>query len=287
MLRSSKDRTAGQFPFSFFPVFQYSSDVVKEITMTVAIKRSIKVIKNEKISDGIFDLWLDAAEMASSARPGQFISMYCNDGSRLLPRPISICEINKKAACIRLVYRVVGKGTGEFSKLGPGDKIDCMGPLGNGFTLEGKKALIIGGGIGIPPLLELAKQLDCEKNIVLGYRSATFLVEDFEKYGNVYLSTEDGSTGIRGNVLDAIRHYGLSADIIYACGPVPMLKGIKDFAKENRIKAQLSLEERMACGIGACLACVCKSAETDPHTNVNNKRVCKEGPVFYADEIIL
>jgi len=255
--------------------------------MTVAIKKNIRVAGNEKIAEHIYDMWLDAGDMAYSARPGQFISLYCNDGSRLLPRPISICEIDKKEARLRLVYRVVGKGTEEFSKLKPGDTIDCMGPLGNGFTLEGHKALIIGGGIGIPPLLELSKQLDCDKNIVLGFRDFTFLVNDFKKYGKVYLSTEDGSAGTKGNVLDAIRQYGLAGDIIYACGPAPMLKGIKAFAEENGVKAQLSLEERMACGIGACLACVCRSADTDTHTNVNNKRVCKEGPVFYADEIIL
>jgi len=255
--------------------------------MTLAVKRSIRIRKNEEITEGVYDMWVDAEDMAALARPGQFISLYCNDGSRLLPRPISICEIDQTSAGIRLVYRVVGKGTEEFSKLGPGDMIECMGPLGNGFALEGTKALIIGGGIGIPPLLELAKRLDCEKSIVLGFRDRTFLVKDFEQYGDIYVSTEDGSTGTKGNVLDAIRQHGLTADIIYACGPVPMLKGIKEFAEERKIKAQLSLEERMACGIGACLACVCKSADTDPHTNVNNKRICKEGPVFYADEVIL
>lgn len=255
--------------------------------MSFTIKRRIKIIQNERIEEGVYDMWLEAGDMVSLARPGQFISLYCNDGSRLLPRPISICEIDQKTAAVRLVYRVVGKGTEEFSGFRSGDIIGCIGPLGNGFTLEGTKALIVGGGIGIPPLLELAKQLDCEKNIVLGYRDDTFLDKDFKEYGNVYLSTEDGSIGIKGNVLDVIIKHGLSADIIYACGPVPMLKGIKEFAANNKIKAQLSLEERMACGIGACLACVCKSTDIDLHTNVNNKRICKEGPVFYADEVIL
>lgn len=255
--------------------------------MTAAIKRSIRVRENEKIAEGIYDLRLEAEDMAYSARPGQFISLYCKDGSRLLPRPISICETDRQSAGLRLVYRIAGKGTQEFSKLRPGDTVDCIGPLGRGFILEGTRALIIGGGIGIPPLLELAKHLSCEKNIVLGYRDSTFLVKDFKKYGTVYISTEDGSTGVKGNVLDALTKHELTADIIYACGPLPMLKGIKEFAKEHKIKAQLSLEERMACGIGACLACVCKSAGTDPHTNVDNKRICKEGPVFYADEIIL
>jgi dihydroorotate dehydrogenase electron transfer subunit len=162
-----------------------------------------------------------------------------------------------------------------------------MGPLGNGFTLEGKKAILIGGGIGIPPMLELAKQLQCEKTIVLGYRDVTFLDQEFKYLGQVYISTEDGSTGTKGNVIDAIKANGLEADLIYACGPTPMLRGVKAYATEHGIPAQLSMEERMACGIGACLACVCKTKEKDHHSNVNNKRICKDGPVFYADEIEL
>lgn len=255
--------------------------------MIIAKKERIKVLHNERIEEGIYDLWLDAGDMATSAKPGQFLSLYCNSGGRLLPRPISICEIDKQEKKIRLVYRVVGEGTKEFAGLRPDDYIDCMGPLGNGFTLGGKKALIIGGGIGIPPLLELAKQLTCEKDIVLGYRDITFLDKEFEKYGKVYISTEDGSVGTKGNVLDAVREHKLSADIIYSCGPTPMLKGVKEFAKAGNIKAWLSLEERMACGIGACLSCVCQSTDMDHHTNVNNKRICKEGPVFYADEVII
>ncbi|NLJ96123.1 MAG: dihydroorotate dehydrogenase electron transfer subunit [Clostridiales bacterium] len=253
----------------------------------MAQKKSIRIFSNESLEEGVYELWLEAGELVASARPGQFFSLYCRDGGRLLPRPISICEIDNNKKRIRLVYRVLGKGTEEFAKLKAGDFIDCMGPLGNGFTLEGKKALIIGGGIGIPPLLELSKQLTCEKDIVLGYRDVTFLDKDFIKQGNVYLVTEDGSVGTKGNVLDAIREHNLSADIIYACGPTPMLRGVKEWALTNKIKAQLSLEERMACGIGACLACVCKSSSVNHHTNVNNKRICKDGPVFYAEEVIL
>ena len=255
--------------------------------MSLADKIRLKIRQQDRLEDGVYDLWIEAKDMAATAGPGQFISLYCNDGGRLLPRPISICEIDKKEGLIRLVYRVIGKGTDEISRFRSGDYIECMGPLGNGFSLEDKKALIIGGGIGIPPLLELAKQLKCEKDIVLRYRDLTFLDKDFESYGNVYLSTEDGSVGTKGNVIDAIIEHGLTADIIYACGPTPMLRGVKEYAKSIGATAQLSLEERMACGIGACLACVCQSKDLDHHTNVNNKRICKEGPVFYADDIIL
>ena len=137
-------------------------------------------------------------------------------------------------------------------------------------------------------MLELAKSLEGEVSVVLGYRDGNlFLKEEFEPYAAVYVSTEDGSAGTKGNVIDAIQNEGLSADQIYACGPLPMLRGVKDYAAKNGISAQISMEEKMACGVGACLACVCQSKETDTHSNVNNKRVCKDGPVFDAQEIEL
>ena len=246
----------------------------------------------EKLAEGIYSMWLDAPEMAEVAVPGQFIAVYTNDQSKLLPRPISICEIDKENGRLRVVYRVTGPKTGteEFSKLKAGDIIPVIGPLGNGFPYEkaeGKKVFLMGGGIGVPPILELAKQMDCEKKqIVVGYRDAqTFLKEEFEQNGELYISTEDGSVGTKGNVMDAIRENALEADMIYACGPTPMLRAIKQYAEENGIECYISLEERMACGIGACLACVCKSKEKDAHSNVNNKRICKDGPVFLSTEV--
>ena len=141
-----------------------------------------------------------------------------------------------------------------------------IGPLGNGFPYEkaeGKKVFLMGGGIGVPPILELAKQMQCEeKQIVVGYRDAhTFLKDEFEQNGTLYISTEDGSVGTKGNVMDAIREQNLDADMIFACGPTPMLRAIKTYAEEKGIECYISLEERMACGIGACLACVCKTKE--------------------------
>ena len=254
-------------------------------------KENAVVISQEMLTDGIFSMWL-RTEAAKMAVPGQFISMYTNDGTKLLPRPISICEIDKENGALRVVYRVTGENTGtkQFSEAKEGDVIPVIGPLGNGFPLDkadGKKAFLMGGGIGVPPILELSKQLtNCEKQIVMGYRDAnTFLKEQFEENGAVYVSTEDGSVGTKGNVMDAIRENGLTADIIYACGPTPMLRAIKNFAEENGIECYISLEERMACGIGACLACVCKSKEKDHHTNVHNKRICKDGPVFLSTEV--
>ena len=253
-------------------------------------KENAVVVSQEQIADHIFSMWLQT-EASQTAKPGQFISMYTNDGTKLLPRPISICEINKEAGQLRVVYRVTGENTGteQFSRAKAGDIIPVVGPLGNGFPLEkaeGKKVFLMGGGIGVPPILELAKQLDCEKQIVVGYRDAnTFLKEQFEANGALYISTEDGSVGTKGNVMNAIAENGLTADIIYACGPTPMLRAIKNFAEENGIECYISLEEKMACGIGACLACTCKSKEKDHHTNVHNKRICKDGPVFLSTEV--
>ncbi len=255
--------------------------------MAIAERKKAIIIKSTKEAEDIYSMWIDVPDMAAAAKAGQFVSLFSPDGSSLLPRPISICEISKEDGILRLVYRVVGKGTREFSLLKEGSLIDIMGPLGNGFTLEGKKAILIGGGIGIPPMLELAKQLSCEKQMVLGYRDCTFLMKEFEPYGKVYLSTEDGSAGTKGNVLDAIKEHELAGDIIFACGPAPMLRGVQNYALQHGIRAQLSLEERMACGIGACLGCVCKSKEIDSHSNVRNKRICKDGPVFYANEVEL
>ncbi len=169
--------------------------------------------------------------MALEAGPGQFLSVYCRDGSRLLPRPVSICEIDKNLGRIRIVYRTVGSGTREMALWKEGDLVEILGPLGNGFpdVSEDRTAFLIGGGIGIPPMLELARSLKCRKKVILGYRDELFLNEEFEPYGDVFIATEDGSRGTRGNVLDAVREHGLKGDVIMACGPAPMLK-----ARRNR-----------------------------------------------------
>ena len=245
-----------------------------------------EIIRHTSLSDGIFDMTLKAEEIAKEAKAGQFISVYLNNKSKILPRPISICGIDKEAGTLRIVYRTVGDGTKELSDYKEGEMVKILGPLGNGFTQKDKKAILIGGGIGIPPMLELMKQLDCDKTAVLGYRdSDMFLKDEFEAVGDVVISTEDGSFGTKGNVIDAIKEQGVEGSIIYACGPTPMLRGIKAYAEEMGIEAQISMEERMACGIGACLACVCKSKEKDAHSTVHNKRICKDGPVFLSTEV--
>lgn len=246
------------------------------------------VIRQEMIATDIYSMWVKT-NIADTAKAGQFVALYSANGATLLPRPISICEIDKENKALRIVYRVVGKGTDEFSKLSAGDLVKVLGPLGNGYTLKDKTAILAAGGIGVPPIVELAKELkekyDCKINIVVGYRTELFLVEELEKYGQIFISTEDGSVGTKGNIIDAINENGVEADIIYACGPMPMLRAVKNFALDKDIEAQISLEERMACGIGACLGCVCKTKEKDEHSNVDNARICTDGPVFEARDV--
>ncbi len=249
------------------------------------VKTEAEVRSQEKLAEGVYSMVLYAPRIAGEAKAGQFISVYTKDPSRLLPRPISLCGIDREKGELRIVYRVAGAGTEEFSHYRAGERVQVMGPLGNGFPLKGKKAILMGGGIGIPPMLELMKELDCERTAVLGYRDELFLNEEFAPYGNVYVATEDGSAGTKGNVLDAVRENGVEGDVIFACGPTPMLRAIKAYAAEKNLECYISLEEKMACGIGACLACVCQSKEVDHHSHVHNKRICKDGPVFAAEEV--
>ena len=254
------------------------------------IKECCTVISQECIAKDIYSMWISTKAIAREAKPGQFVSVYTKDASRLLPRPISLCEIDREKDALRIVYRIAGDGTREFSRLRAGDTIDILGPLGNGFPLEeakGKRVMLMGGGIGIPPMLETAKAIQGEKIIVSGYRDELFLTEELNAAGQLYLATEDGSAGTKGNVLDAVKANRLEADLIFACGPTPMLRAIKAYALDKGIPCWVSMEEKMACGIGACLACVCKSTEVDGHAQVHNKRICKDGPVFLSTEVEL
>ncbi len=286
-------------------------------------KTTAVVWSQRRLTEGIHDMWL-VTELAQDVKPGQFIGVYPMNKSTLLPRPISICEVNEEKTALRLVYRVAGAGTEEFSGWQAGLKVQVLGVLGNGYPVEkaqGKCVALLGGGIGVPPLLETAKALsgsglpetgnsaqggfanaapekampvdftDAAGNAprvhtFLGYRDAdTFLEEDFASYSTLHIATEDGSRGTKGNVLDALRKSGLKPDVIMACGPMPMLRAIKQYAEKEEIEAYISLEERMACGVGACLGCVVKTKEVDPHSHVHNARICTDGPVFNAKEV--
>ena len=257
------------------------------------VKMTADIIHQTELAKDIFSLTIKAPAIAKEAKAGQFVSLFPNDESKLLPRPISICGADPNKGTLRLVYRIAGEGTREFSEMKAGGNIDVMGPLGNGFDLTCENPILMGGGIGIPPMLFLAKALAegglGKKNIsvILGYRDEAFLADEFKKYATVYLSSDSGAVGIKGNVIDCANSEDITGDMIYACGPTPMLRAIKQYAYEKDIPAQISMEERMACGIGACLACVCRSTERDDHFGVRNKRVCKDGPVFWAEEVQL
>lgn len=256
--------------------------------MGLKSRQTARVVSQTEIAPNIFDLFLAPGD-AVTAGAGQFVALYPKNTSTLLMRPISICEQTEEGY-LRLVYRILGSGTKEFSGLKAGDAIDFLGILGNGFPTEfkGKKITLMAGGIGVPPMLGTLKAL-CENNdtnVILGYRNNDmFLKKDFEKYGEVTVATEDGSFGVKGNVVDALKLQKEQPEIIMACGPMPMLAAIKRYAEEKGIKAYISLEERMACGVGACLGCVTKTKNVDHHSQVKNARVCTEGPVFPAEEV--
>ena len=257
-------------------------------------KVTATVISQKEIVPAIYDMWI-ATDLAGQALPGQFICVYPKNKSTLLPRPISICEIAEDKKALRIVYRIAGQGTTEFSGYQAGESVEVLGTLGNGFPVaagKDKKVFLMGGGIGVPPILQLAKELREEGlakediQIVVGYRdSRMFLKEDLEQCGTVYVATEDGSFGTKGNVMNAIEENGISADVIFACGPMPMLRAIKKYAEEKDITAYISLEEHMACGVGACLGCVVKTKKVDHHSHVHNARICTDGPVFEAAEV--
>jgi dihydroorotate dehydrogenase electron transfer subunit len=261
----------------------------KKTTMTVTDIRSI--------AEGIYSMTLQyrKEDMPEEVKPGQFAGLYPNDASRLLPRPISICRWDAENRELRFVFRTAGAGTASLAAQKTGDKVDMLGILGNGYDLEklaGKKVLLLGGGIGIPPMVELAAALSqipgTDVTAAMGYRNSDlFLTEELSSYGKLLIATEDGSVGTKGNVLDAVRENAVEPDAVCACGPMPMLRAVKKFAQEKGIPAYISLEERMACGVGACLGCVTKTVEVDSHSHVRNARICTEGPVFDAQEVAI
>ena len=268
------------------------------------VKEIAEVISQTSLTEDIRDLRLRVS-YAGQAKAGQFVSLFSSDASRLLPRPISICEAMPGEQCIRLVYRIAGEGTKEFSRLTAGDTVRTMGPTGNGFPLDlagGRKLLLAGGGIGLPPMLSCAKELSRRRRedseaypskilFAAGYRdSQTYLLEEVKALGPAFVSTDDGSLGVHGTVIDAVREAekaGDIPDIIFACGPLPMLKALKNYAGDHKIPLYLSMEERMACGVGVCLGCVVNVRETDAHSHVKKARVCRDGPVFPAEEVDL
>ena len=240
------------------------------------IKSCYKVESNEKIAKSVYKMVL-SGDTSAITRPGQFINIKVPD--KYLRRPISVCDFD--AETVTVIYKVVGEGTKIMSEMEKGISLDVLTGLGNGFDAgkSGDRPLLIGGGVGVPPLYNLAKKLKAEGKtvtVILGFNTAdeVFLKEEFEKIATVYLTTADGSEGQKGFVTDAME--GIDYDYIYTCGPQAMLRAVYDKAKTG---GQFSFEERMGCGFGACMGCSCK-------TKYGAKRICKDGPVLEKEEII-
>lgn len=245
-----------------------------------------EVISIDFLTDNVCDMTIHCPDIASQAKAGQFAELYPDNGVNLLARPISICGIDAEKGNLRLVFQIVGKGTELFSRLNAGDSIRVLGPCGNGFSLGEGRAVLVGGGIGVPPLLETCRRLKGDRTVVLGFRSAenAILCDEFRALGaRVYVASDDGSLGFKGNVVELMKSENITGDMIYSCGPKIMLKFLSDYARECNIPCQVSMEERMACGIGACVGCVVRIKDNDGWTH---KKVCKDGPVFDSREVL-
>jgi dihydroorotate dehydrogenase electron transfer subunit len=254
-------------------------------------REHMTVVRHEQIAKNIYEITLSGHLVEEMNAPGQFVHVKVTpQANPLLRRPLSLCRIDQDASECTLIYRKEGIGTTLLSEKRPGETVDVLGPLGNGFPLDavekGQRTLLVGGGIGVPPLYELAKQL-VEKGVivtnVLGFQTkdAVFYEQEFSMFGETYVATVDGSYGMKGFVTDVIDQRDISFDVLYACGPKPMLKALEQAFPHKEV--YLSLEERMGCGIGACFACVCRV----PDSETAYKKVCSDGPVFKAGEVVL
>ena len=251
---------------------------------------TMKVVAQEEIAPAIYELVLEG-EMVEAMRAGQFLHLRVPDDAHLLRRPISISSIDKVKKQCHLIYRIEGSGTSIFSTLKAGDSLDVMGPQGNGFDLsdleQHSRVLLVGGGIGVPPLLEVAKQLHergVDVTTVLGFatKDAVILEDELAEFGQVFVTTDDGSYRTQGNVSVVIDEFDTEFDAIYSCGAPGMMKYINQ-TFYNHPRAYLSLESRMACGMGACYACVLKV----PDSETVSQRVCEDGPVFKTGTVVL
>ena len=244
-----------------------------------------EIIYQKQPAPGVHDWIVDAEELAKDACPGQFVHVLVP--GKTLRRPISICDIDAENGTLRLVFQERGEGTEILGQKKLGDTLDLLGPLGHGFDLgdTSRRALFVGGGIGVPPLLAAARSFGKNATVVLGFQNkeSVILARDFALAGcQVFVATDDGSMGFQGLVTDCARQYA-DVDVLFACGPKPMLKSLLTLAEEKQIPAQFSLEERMACGVGACLGCATKTIVDGKEQYLH---VCKNGPVFDSRSIV-
>lgn len=256
----------------------------------MAVNIKAEIIDKKILKDDIIKISIKSEEIAQSAKPGNFLEIRVSETIEpLLRRPISIYNINKNEDIVEFIFQIKGKGTKILAEKNIGDKIDIIGPLGYGtFNIEAyKKVVVLGGGIGIFPLYELEKELKSDITTYLGFRNKEYVIleDEFKSVSNkVIITTDDGSYANSGFAIDYLKKDCLKEkpDIIFACGPLAMLRAIKKFAEENNILCQISVEEKMGCGIGACLGCAVKLIQDG---NEKFGHVCKQGPVFWANEV--
>ncbi len=245
------------------------------------------LVGKEQLAAGVYSYTVSCPEIASQAKPGQFVHIRVDGFS--LRRPISICGIDAENGLLRMAFEVRGRGTEALSLVGQGQKIDLLGPLGNGFTPpSGQPVILVGGGIGVPPLLELAARTGANATAILGFRtaSAVILADAFRAHGcDLRIATDDGSEGYHGFVTGLLEErlaQGVPG-MVCACGPMAMLKGVVGIAEAYGVPTQVSLEERMGCGVGSCLVCACKTVRDGREVFAH---VCKDGPVFDGKEVV-
>lgn len=247
-----------------------------------------KLLYKEEIAPGVYNFVLNSPVIAGAAQVGQFVDILC-DGFTLR-RPISICGFDAKSGILRIVFEIRGKGTDWLAERQKGDTLDLLGPLGHGFPLldSSKKAIAVGGGIGTPPLLPLARHYGKNITVITGFRtsSAVILQDDLKALGaETVMCTDDGTAGFHGFTTQALEKTleSHTCDVIYTCGPKVMMRGVAKIAEKRSILCYVSMEERMGCGVGACLGCACRTKEEN---GTKMKRVCLNGPVFDAAEVV-
>ncbi|MBB6452987.1 dihydroorotate dehydrogenase electron transfer subunit [Salirhabdus euzebyi] len=258
--------------------------MIKEQWMTV--------VKNRHLALDTYEMILTGELTEKMINPGQFLHLKIGEGfSHMLRRPISITNVDIDHQEVTIIYKTIGSGTSWLSKQTPGEKIHVLGPRGNGFPIEqvtNKKLLVIGGGVGVPPLYYLTKKLVEQQNevtAILGFQTkdAVFYEDNFKKLAKTFIVTDDGTKGEKGRVTNLIPSLQGDVDYYYSCGPTAMLHAVSNEMKH--VPGYISLEERMGCGIGACFACVCKTVdETDEK---GYRKICMDGPVFQSNEVIL